>query len=94
MGYDQIVPELLNVVSETRQYKLPSQLDGIIPAKSLFLPLHRKMVNEGFSEIHVHQENDFISIHRMNPITHEGYLLIARCGFKNGAGQERNLLLM
>lgn len=84
MGYDDLVPELLNVVSETRKYRLPNLGSGISPAKSLFLQLHRKMSDEGYTEIHVHQEGDFIQIHRVNPITHDGYLLIARSAFKGG----------
>lgn len=45
--------------------------------------LHKKLAEEGYSEINVNQEHDFISIHRTHPITHAGYLLITRCAFKN-----------
>lgn len=90
MGYDELVPSLLNVVSDSRKYRLPRNGSGISPAKSIFLPLHRKMVDEGYSEIHVHQENDFIQIHRMSPITHKGYLLIARCAFRPSQGEPSN----
>ncbi|KAI8914340.1 glucanotransferase domain of glycogen debranching enzyme-domain-containing protein [Gorgonomyces haynaldii] len=82
-GYDEIVPKLLNVVTETRKYRLPRRNDGILPSKTELLTLHHKLAVEGYSEIHVHQEGEFISIHRVHPITHEGYLLIARCAFKN-----------
>jgi len=30
-GYDEIVPELLNVVTEKRKYRIPDMEDGIIP---------------------------------------------------------------
>jgi glycogen debranching enzyme len=40
------------------------------------------MAAKGFTEIHVHQENDYISVHRINPITQDGYLLIARTAFR------------
>jgi glycogen debranching enzyme len=36
----------------------------------------------GYSEIHVNQEHDYVSVHRMHPLTHDGYLLIARTAFK------------
>ncbi|TPX71180.1 hypothetical protein SpCBS45565_g01374 [Spizellomyces sp. 'palustris'] len=81
MGYDEIVPELLNLVTESRKYRVPDFNDGILPAKSVLYNVHLKMAREGYSEIHVHQEHDFISIHRLHPVTHEGYLLIARTAF-------------
>ncbi|KAJ3208826.1 hypothetical protein HDU67_006518 [Dinochytrium kinnereticum] len=94
-GFDEVIPELLNVVTETRKYRLAEPYEGIIPdafewsindfggltAKSILLNLHTKMAREGYNEIHVHQEHDFISVHRVHPVTHDGYLLIARCAF-------------
>ncbi|KAI9353686.1 glucanotransferase domain of glycogen debranching enzyme-domain-containing protein [Obelidium mucronatum] len=71
-GFDEVVPELLNVVTETR--------------RRFLLHTHSKMAREGYTEIHVHQEHDFISVHRVHPITHDGYLLIARCAFSKTHG--------
>ncbi|RKO90442.1 glucanotransferase domain of glycogen debranching enzyme-domain-containing protein, partial [Blyttiomyces helicus] len=95
-GYDEIVPELLNVVTETRKYRVPAVEEGIIHGKpilsaSTLYGLHARMAREGYTEIHVNQEHDFISIHRVHPITHDGYLLIARTAFKNGAGKDGKL---
>ncbi|KAJ3412537.1 hypothetical protein HDV05_000618 [Chytridiales sp. JEL 0842] len=87
-GYDEVVPELLNVVTETRKYRLPELYEGIIAAKQILLNLHTKMAREGYNEIHVHQEHDFISIHRVHPVTHDGYLLIARCAFHKHHGND------
>ncbi|ORY36809.1 hypothetical protein BCR33DRAFT_758962 [Rhizoclosmatium globosum] len=87
-GYDEVVPELLNVVTETRRYRNAEAHEGIIPAKSILLHTHAKMAREGYTEIHVHQEHDFISVHRVHPITHDGYLLIARCAFSKHHGSE------
>jgi glycogen debranching enzyme len=81
-GYDEIVPELLDVVNETRLYRVADPCEGIIPAKSMLLNLHTKMAREGYTEIHVHQEEDYVIIHRVHPVTHDGYLLIARCSFR------------
>ncbi|KAJ3117687.1 hypothetical protein HK100_000768 [Physocladia obscura] len=80
-GFDVIVPELLNVVTETRQYRICEPHEGIIPAKSILLNIHSKMAREGYTEIHVNHSHDYISVHRTHPITHDGYLLIARCAF-------------
>ncbi|KAI8915293.1 glucanotransferase domain of glycogen debranching enzyme-domain-containing protein [Powellomyces hirtus] len=87
-GYDEIVPQLLDLVNETRKYSLPRFENGINGAKAILYDIHLKMAREGFSEIHVHQEHDFLSIHRIHPITHDGYLLIARSAFKAEHGAE------
>ncbi|KAJ3105154.1 hypothetical protein HDU97_008436 [Phlyctochytrium planicorne] len=87
-GFDELVPELLNVVTETRKYRLADSYEGIIPAKSVLLHLHTKMAREGYNEIHVHQEHDFISVHRVHPVTHDGYLLIARSAFSHSPPSE------
>ena len=62
-------------------YFLPS----IIPAKTIFSKIHSRMGKLGYSEIHVNQEGDFVSVHRVNPITHDGYLLLARTAFSEHA---------
>ncbi|KAJ3183748.1 hypothetical protein HDU87_005864 [Geranomyces variabilis] len=82
LGYDDIFPALLDLVREKRKYRSPNAEDGIKPAKAVLYKVHADMAREGFSEIHVHQEGDFISIHRMHPISHEGFLLVARCSFR------------
>ncbi|TPX32139.1 hypothetical protein SmJEL517_g04720 [Synchytrium microbalum] len=87
-GYDEIVPELLNVVTETRKYRVPESFEGIIPAKAILSALHYKMAKDGFTEIYVHQQGDFISIHRVHPVTHDGYLMIARHAFSKKPNPE------
>jgi len=89
-GYDILVPELLNLVHEQRKYIVPDMMDGILRAKTILQRVHLKMAQEGYSEIHVHQENDFTSIHRKSPLLHDGYLLIARSAFRHcgGTGHE------
>ncbi|KAJ3269829.1 hypothetical protein HDV01_000877 [Terramyces sp. JEL0728] len=91
-GYDEILPKLLDVVQETRKYRLPKPTEGIIPAKTVLNKLHTKMARLGYSEIHVNQEHDFISVHRVHPITHEGYLLIARCAFKHQNNEKHSTI--
>lgn len=58
LGYDEIVPELLNLVTESRKYRIPDFNEGIHAAKAVLYNLHLKMAREGFSEIHVNQEHD------------------------------------
>ncbi|KAI8815426.1 glucanotransferase domain of glycogen debranching enzyme-domain-containing protein [Cladochytrium replicatum] len=85
-GYDEIVPTLLNVVTETRKYRIPDSYEGILPARSTLNVLHTKMARDGYTEIHVHHENEFISVHRVHPLKHDGYLLIARTAFSKNTG--------
>ena len=82
-GYDELNPKLLDIVNDKRRYRLPAYTVGIVAAKQILGPLHKKLACEGFSEIHVHQQDDYISIHRVHPMTHQGYLLIARTAFKD-----------
>ena len=85
-GYDELVPYHLNVVTESRKYAKPMNKVGIVPAKRLMMQLHYLMGQKGYTEIHVHQESEFVHVYRQNPLTHHGYLLIARCAFKGSDG--------
>lgn len=59
-GFDELYPAHLDVVKETRLYKRPTSLDaaGIAPVRHLVNHLHTELVLGGFSEGHMHQEND------------------------------------
>ncbi|OAC97710.1 glycoside hydrolase family 133 protein [Mucor lusitanicus CBS 277.49] len=81
-GYDEIYPRLLDIVNEKRHYDPNPQRDtGIIEAKHKLLHLHQKMCLEGYREVHVHQENDYLLVHRQHPGSQSGYLMISRTAF-------------
>ncbi|KAI9249357.1 glycogen debranching enzyme [Helicostylum pulchrum] len=81
-GYDEIYPKLLDIVNEKLNYDPnPKHTTGIIEAKHKLNLLHQKMCLEGYREVYVHQENDFLLVHRQHPNTHAGYLLISRTAF-------------
>ncbi|KIJ55238.1 glycoside hydrolase family 133 protein [Sphaerobolus stellatus SS14] len=86
-GFDDLYPKLLDLVGENRKYQKYEKSDetGISSVKRVLNHLHGEMVLGGYSEGHVHQENDYISIHRVNPLTGEGYLLIAHTAFHKGS---------
>ncbi|KAG2220263.1 hypothetical protein INT45_009878, partial [Circinella minor] len=87
-GYDEIYPYLLDVVKEKRLYSsLLQHPVGIVDVKAQLQKLHLSMSLEGFTEIHVHHEGDYILVHRQHPETHEGYLLIAHTAFPNKSGK-------
>lgn len=94
VGYDDIYPEHVNVVSETRPYAVPSEKDlnfvgpgGIGGLKALLNRYHTMMAINGYDETHVHHDGPFISVHRVDPISRKGVLLITHTAFPgNGFG--------
>ncbi|CCM02450.1 uncharacterized protein FIBRA_04549 [Fibroporia radiculosa] len=86
-GFDDLYPKLLNLVAERRKYEVTNfgERSGIAKAKRLLNSLHTEMALGGFQEGHVHQENDYIVIHRVQPTTQKGYILIAHTAFSKGS---------
>lgn len=63
-GFDDLYPQLLNLVQEKRRYAI-THLDedsGIAKAKRVLNELRREMVLDGYEEGHVHQENDVSAV--------------------------------
>jgi glycogen debranching enzyme len=86
-GFDDLYPKLLGLVTETRKYAVfgEGEDSGISKAKRVLNALHREMVLGGYEEGHVHQENDYIVIHRVQPSTQKGYVLVAHTAFSKGS---------
>ncbi|KAI8079775.1 glycogen debranching enzyme [Halteromyces radiatus] len=84
-GYDELYPRLLDVVGEKRQYAEPDTGIGIVEIKHKLQLLHLQMSLQGYGEVHVHQENDYLLVHRQHPGSQDGYLLITRTAFSNNA---------
>lgn len=59
-GFDDIYPKHIDIVGESRMYEVfpDEQTNGISAVKRALNHLHTEMVLEGYSEGHVHQEND------------------------------------
>jgi glycogen debranching enzyme len=57
-GFDDLYPKLLDLVSDTRKYELAGVENGIGKIKRILNHLHAEFVLDGFTEGHVHQEND------------------------------------
>ncbi|KAJ1998827.1 bifunctional 4-alpha-glucanotransferase/amylo-alpha-1,6-glucosidase, partial [Coemansia thaxteri] len=85
-GYDELYPELLNVVHEHRRYAvLEDPLGiGLGVAKARLNKLHSEIAQ--YQEVHVHHENEYVTVHRVHPVTREGVLMVAHCAFKDAAG--------
>jgi glycogen debranching enzyme len=101
MGYDEIYPKLVDLVSETRLYHskfsesdsvaVGSSDGGIGGVKKLLNELHEKMGVEGYDETHIHHDGAFITVHRVHPKTRKGVFLIAHTVFP-GCGNGQNVL--
>ncbi|CZR51069.1 probable glycogen debranching enzyme [Phialocephala subalpina] len=98
MGYDEIYPKLVDLVSETRLYTSPSSNKrvevgggegGIGGIKKLLNQIHTLMGKDGYDETHIHHEDQYITVHRVHPESRKGYFLIAHTafpGYGNGNG--------
>ena len=81
-GYDEVYPDLLDIVNETRMYDGKDIYQGISDIKKILVRLHVSMAQNNFGEIHVDQRGEVLSVTRYNPISHEGFLLISHMGFQ------------
>ncbi|KAG0242510.1 family 13 glycoside hydrolase [Mortierella sp. GBAus27b] len=82
-GYDELYPTLLNLVTEKRlyaTYQEPMNV-GICSVKARLNKLHTEMALKGYEEAHVHHEGEYILVHRQQPTTLKGYILIAHTSF-------------
>ncbi|KAI1796664.1 glycoside hydrolase family 13 protein [Ganoderma leucocontextum] len=86
-GFDDLYPKLLNLVREKRKYEVTKvgENSGIAKAKRILNTLHTEFSLGGYEEGHVHQENDYIVLHRVQPHTQKGYILVAHCAFQKGS---------
>lgn len=85
-GFDDLYPKLLNLVTDKRMYEVAEHEEnkGIGKVKRVLNHLHAELAIGGYDESHVHQEGDYIVIHRVHPQTHQGYLLVAHTAFNKG----------
>lgn len=95
-GYDEVFPQLVELVHETRPYESPYSNGnkiqigagpGIGHIKRLLNQLHTIMGKDGYHETHVHHEGEYITVHRVHPQSRKGYYLIAHTaypGYGNG----------
>ncbi|KDN43331.1 glycoside hydrolase family 133 protein [Tilletiaria anomala UBC 951] len=92
-GFDELYPKHLDVVQEKRQYRALTSVEqaAIGPVRRILNHLHTEMVLEGYAEGHMHQENDYIIVHRIHPVTHKGYVIVARTAFHDST-DERGFL--
>ena len=96
MGYDEIYPRLLDIVQERRTYTSASSEgplevgggnDGIGGIKKLMNRLHAMMSKDGYDETFIHHEGEFITVHRVHPLSRKGIFCVAHTAFPgHGSG--------
>ncbi|OMJ29901.1 Glycogen debranching enzyme [Smittium culicis] len=85
-GYDELYPELINLVHEKRKYALlenPLNV-GIGLAKQKLNKLHSDLCS--FQEIFISVQSDCIIVHRLDPTSREGVFAVIRSAFKGVSG--------
>lgn len=92
-GMDELYPQLVELVHETRPYSSPySKLkadeqmrigpsEGTGGIKRLMNQLHTIMGMDGYDESFIHHEGEYITVHRLHPKSRKGYYLIAHTAF-------------
>jgi glycogen debranching enzyme len=98
-GYDEVYPELIELVHEKRQYSSVNSTGGPVKAQAgeggiggvrkIINQIHVEMGKKEYSETYIHHDNEYITVHRVNPRTRKGYFLIAHTafpGYGNGNG--------
>jgi glycogen debranching enzyme len=99
MGFDEIYPELIELVHEKRLYSSVNSTGGPVRSgageggiggiKKILNEIHVKMGKEEYVETYIHHDREYITVHRVNPRTRKGYFLIAHTafpGYGNGNG--------
>ena len=98
MGYDEIYPQLVDLVHETRLYtssaseravKVGGGDGGIGGIMKLLNQVHVLMGKDGYDETHIHHEGEYITVHRVQPKSRKGFFMIAHTafpGYGNGNG--------
>lgn len=85
VGSDECYPKGLNIVTESREYVFGG---GISDAKRALNEIHRQLGAMNAFESFTHFEGQYITVHRLNPETGEGYYTIARTKFHPEGDQE------
>lgn len=82
-GYDWIVAQNPHVDDPRLYPTFPlSEMPGIMKARLFFNQLHHRLELEGYTQIHVHQEGDLITIQRHHPHSHKAVFCIAHTAFR------------
>ena len=99
MGYDEIYPELIELVHEKRLYSSVNSTGGPVKPgigeggiggiKKILNQIHVEMGQKEYTETYIHHDREYITVHRIDPRTRKGYFLIAHtafpgCGNDNG----------
>lgn len=98
-GFDEVYPQLIELVHEKRLYSSISSSEGHVEAKpgaggiggirKIINEIHVKMGKEAYNETYIHHDHEYITVHRVEPHTRKGFFLIAHTafpGYGNGNG--------
>lgn len=90
MGYDENYPLHIEIVHERRTYDSPysdgqavskSAKGGLGGIKAIVNKIHTMMGQDGYDETFVHHEGEYITVHRLHPLSRKGYFVAAHTAF-------------
>ncbi|KAL9630498.1 MAG: hypothetical protein Q9164_006382 [Protoblastenia rupestris] len=90
MGYDEIYPKGVNIVADQRVYTSSSSdgpvevgggSGGIGGVKKVLNRLHTMMGKKGYEETFIDHQGEYITVHRLHPITRKGYFVAAHTAY-------------
>jgi len=90
MGFDEIYPKHVDVVHEKRIYTSSSSdgpveigggSGGICGVKKLLNRLHTLMGKDGYKETFIDHQGEYITVHRVHPLSRKGYFVVAHTAF-------------
>ena len=103
MGYDEIYPEYVDLVQETRLYSSPysgtsekkleskTGAGGIGGIKKFLNQIHTLMGRDGYDETHIHHEGEFVTVHRVHPKSRKGFYAIAHTAYPDSGDDNADL---
>lgn len=80
-GYDELTPNHLNIVTETRKYPSPDESLGLWRVRKHLNQMHQYGVEQGMTAISAKQDGDVLIVERWNPDSLEGIVLLSRTAF-------------
>lgn len=91
-GYDEILPERIDLVKEKKKYGTIQEDIGMVKARDTLNKLHSRLESEGYTEQHTHQQGTLIIIQRHNPDTHHAVFTACRTAYYNAAPEFHDIV--
>ena len=83
LGYDQLIPHKIDVVTENRLYPFETLGGGIECCKEVLNSLHQQLIAAGYTEFNVYQEGNYFILMRHQPNNHKSVYMVVHTQFEH-----------